>query len=121
MTTPSSKTRTSSPDPSITRDPQTEKGQINPHLVSSPTRDETTPAISPTTPVSIKQVTNPYSVKKSKIHTENRFTNIKIFLSIVADYISILVSHDETLVDQPWYILWQSWVEEDIPWLIYVR
>ena len=57
---------------------------------------------------------NLYSVKKSRVHMNNRFTDINTFLSIVADYIQILVKHDEYLKKEPWYALWLVWMDEGI-------
>ena len=51
------------------------------------------------------RVNNPYLIKKSKVHIENRFTDITNFLSIVTDYVNILVRHDDSHKNQPWYIL----------------
>ena len=86
MTTPSRKTGLSSPEQGITHDPQSEKGKASPRLANSPTKDEPTTAIAPTVAIApTTPVANPYSVKKSTVHTDNRFTDIKIFLSIVAD------------------------------------
>ena len=57
---------------------------------------------------------NPYSLKKSKVHTNNRFNNINTFLSIVTDYVNIIVEHDESLKQKPWYGLWLLWIEDGI-------
>ena len=57
---------------------------------------------------------NRYSMKKSKVHMNNRITDINTFLSIAADYIQILVKHDEYLKKEPWYALWLVWMDEGI-------
>ena len=45
---------------------------------------------------------NPYSLKKSKVHMNNRLKDINTFLSIVTDYVNIIIKHDESPKQESW-------------------
>ena len=57
---------------------------------------------------------NPYTVRKSKTTTKNRITDIGTFLNIAANYVDILLRNDKTLESEPWYDLWETWIEEGL-------
>ena len=80
--------------PAKTADPDTE---------SLPESATTEPEIIDT--ITATRVASPSSIQKSKTtHKHN----------LAANYVNIIIRHDNSLTTEPWYELWQSWIEEDI-------
>ena len=65
---------------------------------SSPNNGSIPDVTAPTT--KLKSVTNPYTLKKTKEGTKNRYTDIGTLIEVVSEYINILVGHDESLHEQ---------------------
>ena len=60
------------------------------------------------------QITNPNSIRKVSKEEKIRHTTIGELLTIVQDYITIIIAHDQSKTRQPWYNLWTAWTEAGI-------
>ena len=106
----------SEPDPKLR--PPTKASKEAPTNMGNPNANADNNGSPPTTDMTptdrtVKAVVNPYTVKKSKA-PQVRYTDINIFINAVDECINILVQHDSSLTQEPWHLLWQSWIDEGI-------
>ena len=68
----------------------------------------------PTHNQNLNRIANPYSIKKEKQGTKERYTDINVLIRAISEYLDIIVRYNTSLKDDSWYTLWQSWIEEGI-------
>ena len=68
----------------------------------------------PRSAAKINRTTPRSAFKKDTTGTRDRIQDINILIRAVSEYLNILVTSDNALKQEPWYPLWESWIEEGI-------